>query len=110
MTLNSLPAWPALQTHFDAIRDERLRDWFAPQNDTTPSRAERLTFDGGGISIDLSKNRITETTLKLLVDLAEQAKVAVKRDAVFAGDIVNVTEHRAVLRTAVRPDDDNPAF
>ena len=52
MTLNSLPAWPALQTHYDAIRDERLRDWFAPQNDTKPSRAERLTFKGGGISVD----------------------------------------------------------
>ncbi|MEA3103568.1 MAG: glucose-6-phosphate isomerase, partial [Caballeronia mineralivorans] len=82
MTLNSLPAWPALQTHYDAIRDERLRDWFAPQNDTKPSRAERLTFEGGGISVDFSKNRITEATLKLLVELAQQAKVAEKRDAV----------------------------
>src|SRR5471032_118450 len=72
MTLNSLPYWPALQTHYDAIRDERLRDWFAPQNDTSPSRAERLTFDGAGISIDFSKNRITEATLKLLVDIAQQ--------------------------------------
>jgi glucose-6-phosphate isomerase len=110
MMLNSLPAWPALQTHYDAIRDERLRDWFAPQNDTTPSRAERLTFDGGGISIDFSKNRITEATLKLLVELAQQAKVAEKRDAVFAGDIVNVTEHRAVLHTALRATDDNSPF
>jgi glucose-6-phosphate isomerase len=110
MTLNSLPAWPALQTHYDAIRDERLRDWFAPQNDTKPTRAERLTFDGGGISIDFSKNRITEATLKLLVELAQQAKVAEKRDAVFAGDIVNVTEHRAVLHTALRSTDDNSPF
>lgn len=110
MTLNSLPAWPALQTHYDAIRDERLRDWFAPKNDTKPSRAERLTFDGGGISVDFSKNRITEATLKLLVELAQQAKVAEKRDAVFAGDIVNVTEHRAVLHTALRSTDDTSPF
>jgi glucose-6-phosphate isomerase len=110
MTLNSLPAWPALQAHYEAIRDERMRDWFAPQNDTTPSRAERLTFEGGGIAIDFSKNRITEATLKLLVELAQQAKVAERRDAMFAGEIVNITEHRAVLHTALRSTDDNAPF
>jgi glucose-6-phosphate isomerase len=110
MTLNSLPAWPALQAHYEAIRDERLRDWFAPQNDTKPSRAERLTFEGGGIAIDFSKNRITDATLKLLVELAQQAKVAERRDAMFAGEIVNITEHRAVLHTALRSTDDNAPF
>jgi glucose-6-phosphate isomerase len=110
MTLNSLPSWPALQTHYDAIRDERLRDWFAPQNDTSPSRAERLTFDGAGISIDFSKNRITEATLKLLTQVAHEAKVAERRDAMFAGEIVNITEHRAVLHTALRSTDDDAPF
>src|SRR5580698_7428777 len=110
MTLNSLPSWPALQTHYDAIRDERLRDWFAPQNDTSPSRAERLTFDGAGISIDFSKNRITEATLKLLTQVAHEAKVAERRDAMFAGEIVNITEHRAVLHTALRSTADDAPF
>ena len=102
MTLNSLPAWSALQSHYDDISGERLRDWFAPQNDTSPTRAERFTYDGGGIAIDFSKNRITDATLKLLVELAQQAKVAERRDAMFEGDIVNMTEHRAALHTALR--------
>jgi glucose-6-phosphate isomerase len=110
MTLNSLPAWPALQAHYDAIHDEHLRDWFAPKNDTSPSRAERLTYQGGGIAIDFSKNRITDATLKLLVELAQQAKVAERRDAMFAGEIVNITEHRAVLHTALRSTADDAPF
>jgi len=110
MTFNPLSAWSALQTHYDAVRDERLRDWFAPANDITPSRAARLTFDGGGITVDFSKNRITDATLALLVELAHQAKVAQKRDAVFAGDIVNATEHRAVLHTALRSTGEHSPF
>ncbi|KMQ80512.1 Glucose-6-phosphate isomerase [Candidatus Burkholderia pumila] len=101
-TLNSLPVWSALQSHYDAISSERLRDWFAPENDTTPTRAERLTFAGGGLTIDFSKNRITDATLKLLIQLAEEAGVTKRRDAMFAGEIVNITEHRAVLHTALR--------
>ncbi|SAL65535.1 glucose-6-phosphate isomerase [Caballeronia terrestris] len=110
MTLNSLPAWPALQSHYDDISGERLRDWFAPQNDTSPTRAERFAYDGGGIAIDFSKNRITDATLKLLVELAQQAKVAERRDAMFAGDIVNMTEHRAALHTALRATADDAPF
>jgi glucose-6-phosphate isomerase len=110
MTLNSLPAWPALQAHYDAIHDERVRDWFSPKNDTSPSRAERLTYEGGGIAIDFSKNRITDATLKLLVEVAQQAKVAERRDAMFAGEIVNITEHRAVLHTALRSTADDAPF
>ncbi|CDY76522.1 Glucose-6-phosphate isomerase [Caballeronia glathei] len=110
MTLISLPAWSALQSHYDDISQERLRDWFAPQNDTSPTRAERLTFDGGGIAIDFSKNRISDATLKLLVELAQQAKVAERRDAMFKGDIVNMTEHRAALHTALRSTADDAPF
>ncbi|SAL41913.1 glucose-6-phosphate isomerase [Caballeronia telluris] len=110
MTLNSLPAWSALQSHYDEISGERLRDWFAPQNDTAPTRAERFTFDGGGLAIDFSKNRITDATLKLLVELARQAKVTERRDAMFAGDIVNMTEHRAALHTALRATADDAPF
>ncbi|MFM0051181.1 glucose-6-phosphate isomerase [Caballeronia grimmiae] len=110
MTLNSLPAWSALQSHYDAISGERLRDWFAPQNDTAPTRAERLTFDGGGLTIDFSKNRITDATLELLIKLAEQAGVTKRRDAMFNGDIVNITEERAVLHTALRAQSPDAPF
>ncbi|MBY4791127.1 glucose-6-phosphate isomerase, partial [Burkholderia dolosa] len=56
MTLNSLPAWTALQSHFEQIRHARLRDWFAPENDRAPTRAERFTIAGGGLAADFSKN------------------------------------------------------
>jgi glucose-6-phosphate isomerase len=101
-TLDSLPAWSALQSHYEAISNERMRDWFAPENDTAPTRAERLTYEGGGLTIDFSKNRITDATLKLLIELAEQAGVTKRRDAMFQGDFVNITENRAALHTALR--------
>ncbi|KAF1025778.1 MAG: Glucose-6-phosphate isomerase [Burkholderia plantarii] len=102
MTLNSLSAWSALQTHFDEIRETHLRDWFSPANDPAPTRAERFTFGGGGLAIDFSKNRITDTTLKLFAQLAREAGVEARRDAMFAGEVVNPTEGRAALHTALR--------
>ncbi|WP_118181337.1 glucose-6-phosphate isomerase [Paraburkholderia phosphatilytica] len=103
MTLNSsLPAWSSLQAHYEQIRDARLRDWFAAGNDPAPTRAERFTLEGAGITADFSKNRITDETLKLLVQLAREAHVEKRRDAMFAGEIVNPTEGRAVLHTALR--------
>jgi len=110
MTLNSLPAWNSLQTHYEQIRDARLRDWFAPENDPAPTRAERFTLAGGGLAADFSKNRITDETLKLLVQLAHEANVEKRRDAMFAGDIVNPTEGRAVLHTALRASNPNAPF
>jgi glucose-6-phosphate isomerase len=110
MTLNSLPAWNSLQTHYEQIRDARLRDWFAPENDPAPTRAERFTLAGGGLAADFSKNRITDETLKLLVQLAREANVEKRRDAMFAGDIVNPTEGRAVLHTALRATNPNAPF
>ena len=110
MTLNSLPAWNSLQTHYEQIRDARLRDWFAPENDPAPTRAERFTLAGGGLAADFSKNRITDETLKLLVQLAREANVEKRRDAMFAGDIVNPTEGRAVLHTALRASNPNAPF
>ncbi len=101
-TLTSLPAWSALQSHYETISGKQMRDWFAPQNDPAPTRAERLTFEGGGLTIDFSKNRINDTTLKLLIELAEQTHVTDRRDSMFKGDFVNITEHRAVLHTALR--------
>src|ERR1700753_3557418 len=110
MTQITYPAWASLQAHCEQIGDARLRDWFKPENDPPPTRAERLTYSGGGISADFSKNRITDETLKLLVQLAREAGVEKSRDAMFAGEIVNPTEHRAVLHTALRASDPNAPF
>ncbi len=105
MTNKTLPSWSPLKTHYAAIRDQKLRDWFAAENDASPSRAERFTFSGGGLTIDFSKHRITDETLTLLTQLARDAGVEARRDAVFAGDIVNSTEGRAALHTALRSPD-----
>ncbi|AFT85784.1 glucose-6-phosphate isomerase [Paraburkholderia phenoliruptrix] len=102
MTQNSLPSWSSLQAHYEQIRNAHLRDWFAPENDPAPTRAERFAFAGGGLAADFSKNRITDETLKLLVQLAREAGVEKRRDAMFAGDVVNPTEGRAALHTALR--------
>jgi glucose-6-phosphate isomerase len=110
MTLNSLPAWTALQSHYDQIRDAHLRDWFAPANDPAPTRAERFTLSGGGLAADFSKNRITDETVRLFVQLAREAGVEARRDAMFAGEIVNPTEGRAALHTALRSSDPNAPF
>ena len=75
-----------------------LRDLFAAD----PERAERLTGEAAGIFLDFSKNRVTDETLRLLVRLAEQSGVAERRDAMFAGERINVTEDRSVLHVALR--------
>jgi len=110
MTQNSLPSWSSLQTHYEQIRDAHLRDWFAPGNDPAPTRAERFAFAGGGIAADFSKNRITDETQKLLVQLAREAGVEKRRDAMFAGEVVNPTEGRAALHTALRASNPNAPF
>jgi glucose-6-phosphate isomerase len=75
-----------------------LRDLFA----TDPGRADRLTAEAAGIFLDYSKNRVTDETLRLLVEVAEQAGVVERRDAMFAGERINVTENRSVLHVALR--------
>ncbi|CAB3688233.1 Glucose-6-phosphate isomerase [Paraburkholderia phenoliruptrix] len=110
MTQNSLPSWSSLQAHYEQIRNAHLRDWFAPENDPAPTRAERFAFAGGGLAADFSKNRITDETLKLLVQLAREAGVEKRRDAMFAGDVVNPTEGRAALHTALRAKSPNAPF
>jgi len=107
---NPLPAWSALQTHYEQIRDEKLRDWFAPANDPAPTRAERFTFAGAGLAADFSKNRITDATLELLVQLAREAGVEARRDAMFKGEVVNPTEGRAALHTALRATEADAPF
>ena len=96
--LTQQPAWQALERHYSEIKDMQLRELFA--QDTM--RGEKLTAEGAGLFLDYSKNRVTDVTLKLLLQLAEQTGVAAKRDAMFAGEKINVTEDRAVLHTALR--------
>jgi glucose-6-phosphate isomerase len=96
--LRERAAWKALETHYQAIKDRHLRDLFADD----PGRGERLTLEGAAVFLDYSKNRITDETIALLVDLAEECRLRERIDAMFSGERINVTEDRAVLHTALR--------
>ena len=91
-------AWKALQLHYEKIKDTHLRQLFAGD----PQRGIRLSAEGAGLYLDYSKNRITDETMKLLVQLARERGVEARRDAMFRGDKINVTENRAVLHVALR--------
>jgi glucose-6-phosphate isomerase len=97
-TLNRSPAWQALASHYEQIKDVHLRGLFADD----PGRAARLSAEGAGLFLDYSKNRITDETLQLLLALGEERGVTKRRDAMFAGDKINITERRAVLHVALR--------
>ncbi|MGA8528355.1 MAG: glucose-6-phosphate isomerase [Acidobacteriaceae bacterium] len=97
-SLTSLPAWKALQSHYQKIRDQHLRDLFR----TDPERGTRLTAEAEGIYFDYSKHRVTDETLRLLLDLAEQSGLGERIEAMFTGEKINVSEKRAVLHTALR--------
>ncbi|HEV2790952.1 MAG TPA: glucose-6-phosphate isomerase [Solirubrobacterales bacterium] len=96
--LEQAPAWAELQAHFAQIRDAHLRDLFA----SDPERGERLVAEGAGLYLDFSKNRVTDETLMLLGGLAQQRGVFERREAMFAGEHINVSEDRAVLHVALR--------
>jgi glucose-6-phosphate isomerase len=96
--LRETPAWADLQRHHGEIRDTHLRDLFAAD----PARGERLVAEGAGLRLDFSKNRITDETLVLLGELARQRGVEERRDAMFRGERINVSEDRAVLHVALR--------
>jgi glucose-6-phosphate isomerase len=96
--LRERKAWQALERHYAEISGTHLRDLFAAD----PTRGERLTAEAVGIYLDYSKNRITDETLTLLVELAEESGVPERRDAMFRGEHINVSEDRAVLHTALR--------
>jgi glucose-6-phosphate isomerase len=97
-SLRDLPAWKALETHYQQVRGQHLRELFA----TDPARGERLTAEGVGLYLDYSKHRITDETLKLLLQLAEESDLRGRIDAMFAGEPINMTEHRSVLHVALR--------
>jgi glucose-6-phosphate isomerase len=92
------PAWKALAAHYQQVRNLHLRTLFAED----PTRGERMTVDAVGLSLDYSKNRITDETLQLLLQLAQESGLRARIDAMFRGDKINITEDRAVLHVALR--------
>ena len=96
--LRQRPAYAALAEHHAKIEDGHLRDLFADD----PDRGERLIAEAAGLYLDYSKNRITDETLDLLLGLAAQSGLEERRDLMFAGEPINVSENRSVLHTALR--------
>src|SRR6202521_5871152 len=96
--LTKRKAWKALQAHYEDVRGTHLRTLFADD----PKRGERLAVEAEGIFLDYSKNRVTDETIKLLVQLAEESGLRTRIDAMFRGEKINVTEKRAVLHVALR--------
>jgi glucose-6-phosphate isomerase len=91
-------AWSALVTHQQKVRELHLRQLFAED----PTRGERMTAEAVGLYLDYSKNRITDETLTLLLQLAEESGLRERIEAMFRGEKLNITEHRAVLHVALR--------
>ena len=96
--LTARPAWQALEAHHRQVRDVHLRQLFADD----PTRGERMTAEAAGLYLDYSKNRITNDTLILLRQLAEESGLRARIDAMFRGEKINLTENRAVLHVALR--------
>jgi glucose-6-phosphate isomerase len=96
--LTKRAAWKKLQAHYKKIGEVHLRSLFADD----PGRGERMTLDAAGIFLDYSKNRVTDQTIKILLDLAAESGLRSRIDAMFRGDKINVTEKRAVLHVALR--------
>jgi glucose-6-phosphate isomerase len=91
-------AWNSLAAHHKSVRQLHLRKLFADD----PKRGERMTAEAVGLYLDYSKNRVTDETLKLLLQLAEESDLRARIDAMFRGDKINITENRAVLHVALR--------
>jgi glucose-6-phosphate isomerase len=96
--LRELPAWRELERHHGEIGAAHLRDLFAAD----PERGERLNAEGAGLYLDYSKNRVTDETVRLLARLAREAGLEQRREAMFRGERINVTEDRPVLHVALR--------
>jgi glucose-6-phosphate isomerase len=91
-------AWKTLETHFESVRRLHLRTQFADD----PQRGERMTAEAVGFYLDYSKNLVTDETLRLLLQLAEESGLRGRIDAMFSGEKINITENRAVLHVALR--------
>jgi glucose-6-phosphate isomerase len=99
-------AWIALQNHYQHVKDCSMRDAFKQD----PQRFTKFSVTFNDILFDYSKNRITDETLPLLIDLANHADLGAKTKAMFAGEKINTTEHRAVLHTALRNRSNQPVY
>ncbi len=97
-SLTSHATWKSLETHFNDFKNVHLRDLFS----SDPTRGTRLTLEAVGLYLDYSKNRVNDQTLSLLIELAKDAGLSAKINAMFAGEKINITENRAVLHTALR--------
>jgi glucose-6-phosphate isomerase len=96
--LRQRPSWKALEQHYDEIAGVHLRELFAKD----PGRGERLCTEAAGVYLDYSKNRITDETMRLLLGLAEDCGLEQRRDMMFRGERINVSENRSVLHVALR--------
>src|SRR5262249_5134502 len=96
--LRGLPAWKVLQQHYERIKGLHLRQLFA----TDPDGEQKHVLNAAGIYHDYSKNRITDETLSLLVQLAQEVGLRERIEAMFSGEKINVSENRAVLHVALR--------
>jgi glucose-6-phosphate isomerase len=96
--LRRLPAWASLEQHYRTARNAHLRQLFAED----PKRGDRLAIEAAGIYLDYSKNRITDETLRLLLQLAEESRLRDRIESMFKGDSINASENRAVLHVALR--------
>ena len=96
--LTQRKAWKALQDHHTKLKELHLRQLFGED----PQRGQRMTAEAGGLFLDYSKNRITDETLKLLIQLAGESGLRDRIEAMFRGDKINITENRAVLHVALR--------
>jgi glucose-6-phosphate isomerase len=91
-------AWKALESHYKTVSDLHLRQLFADD----PDRGQRMAVEAVGLYLDYSKNRVTDETLKLLFQLAEESGLRARMEAMFSGEKINITEKRAVLHVALR--------
>jgi glucose-6-phosphate isomerase len=105
-TLTERPAWKALEAHYQTIRRLHLRQLFAED----PARGERFAVEAAGLYLDYSKNRITDETIRLLVQLAGECGLRERIEAMFNGEKINATEKRAALHTALRAPDNEKIF
>jgi glucose-6-phosphate isomerase len=106
VSVSRLPAWRALERHRRELESVHLRELFA----SDPGRFRRFSLRLNDIVFDYSKNRVTDETMRLLVELAEQANVTALREAMFAGEKINTTEERAVLHVALRNRSNRPIY
>jgi glucose-6-phosphate isomerase len=98
LPLRQRRSFAALQAHHELIKDRHLRELFAED----PERGTRLTAEGCGLYLDYSKNRVSAETMRLLIELARESEVEERRDAMFRGERINVSENRSVLHVALR--------